>query len=63
MSGPTEPLGVRIRSVNSWTSTGGAAVKRDTIIATIKLKNIPKVPIPSGEIPHQKSSGNPEPPN
>ena len=29
----------------------------------IKLINIPRVPIPSGEIPNQKSSGIPEPPN
>ena len=48
--------GVRILSVNSITFPGGANVSLDTIIEIIKLINIPRVPIPSGEIPNQKSS-------
>ena len=49
--GVIDPLGVLMLSVNSWTSLGGLVVNRETEIATTKLINIPKVPIPSGEIP------------
>ena len=52
-----------MRSVNATTSGGGGLVKRDTNNATTKFIIIPKVPIPSGEIPHQKFSGSPGPPN
>ena len=54
---------MRILSVNSMIFPGGANVILDTIIEIIKLISIPKVPIPSGEIPNQKSSVSPLPPN
>ena len=51
------PLGILISSTNSWISFDGGAVIRLTRFETIKLNSIPKVPIPSGEIPsHQFSA-------
>ena len=44
---------MRILSTSFCTSTGGALVMDDTKMATMKLKIMPNVPIPSGEIPNQ----------
>ena len=44
-------MGTRMSSTSSWTSRGGGGVKRDTTKATTKFTAMPKVPMPSGEIP------------
>src|SRR5690606_23927368 len=60
--------GIRMSSTISCTSKGGGGVTRDTRMATTKFNNIPKVPNPSGEMPHHQwasveVSGDPIQPN
>ena len=47
-------FGILMRSTNATTLSGGAGVKRETTVATAKLSSIPKVPIPSGDIPNHQ---------
>lgn len=44
-------------STRAWTCAGGGGVKRDTVRATAKLRSMPMVPIPSGEMPNSHFSG------
>ena len=50
------PRGTLISSTKSWIFFGGGEVILLTELATIKLNSIPKVPIPSGEIPNHQFS-------
>ena len=47
---------MRILSTKSTILCGGLAVIYDTVIATIKFKNMPITPIPSGEIQNHQFS-------
>lgn len=51
--------GFLISSTNTLTDSGVFLVNDITTKATAKLSNMPSVPIPSGEMPHQYWSGVP----
>lgn len=61
---PTPPLdstqferGTRMSSIKFWMRSEGGGKKEATLAETAKLRTIPKVPIPSGEIPNHQFWG------